>query len=78
MYSEQFIQAAEKACKELTDIERARILESIGERRPMPTEIADKLYDLMEEYGEDNNLPEDWWLVEGDTEEVYFVGTDND
>lgn len=73
MYSEQFIQAAEKACKEL----KARILESIGERRPMPGDIANKLYDLMEEYGEDNNLPEGWWLVEGDTEEVYFAGTDN-
>lgn len=53
------------------------IHEAWGERRPIPKDIADKLYDLMEEYGEDYDLGENWWLNEGDIEEVYITGTDN-
>lgn len=35
--------------------------------------IADAINDLMEEYGEDNDLPEGWWLDEvGDAEEIFW------
>lgn len=77
MYSAQFIEASQLACKELTEAEKALIHEAWGERRPIPKDIADKLYDLMEEYGEDHDLGENWWLNEGDIEEVYITGTDN-
>ena len=28
--------------------------------------LHDKIYDLLEEYGEDNDLPEGWWMNETD------------
>lgn len=33
--------------------------------------ILTRIYDLMEEYGEDNGLPEGWWLEEMDEEEIF-------
>lgn len=33
--------------------------------------LSDRIYDLMEEYGQDNDLPENWWLNEGDIEDVF-------
>lgn len=33
--------------------------------------LSDEIYDLMEEYGDDNNLPEGWWLSECDEEDVF-------
>lgn len=36
-----------------------------------------EIYDLMEEYGEDNDLPENWWLNEVDGEEdIFFAVVD--
>lgn len=34
--------------------------------------LCDAIYDLMEEYGQDNDLPEGWWLDEYDEEEILF------
>lgn len=34
--------------------------------------LCDTIYDLMEEYGDDHDLPEGWWLDEFDEEEVLF------
>ena len=34
--------------------------------------LADRIYDLMEEYGEDNDLPEGWWLDDGDLDDIIF------
>ncbi len=31
-----------------------------------------KMYDLMEEYGADNELPEGWWLDECDEDELIY------
>lgn len=28
-----------------------------------------RVEELLEEYGEDNNLPEDWWMYEGDIDD---------
>lgn len=33
--------------------------------------IADNITDLMEEYGEDNDLPEGWWYDEGDVDDIF-------
>lgn len=40
--------------------------------------LCDSIYDLMEEYGADNNLPEGWWLNDMDEEDVLFRITRND
>lgn len=34
--------------------------------------VLDKIFDLLEEYGEDNDLPEGWWQDEGSIEEDWF------
>ena len=34
--------------------------------------IADEINDLMEEYGQDNDLPEGWWFDLADTDEVFI------
>lgn len=32
--------------------------------------LADDISDLLEEYGEDNDLPEGWWCVYGDIDDI--------
>jgi len=44
----------------------------IGRRIGLPCEIEDKIYDLLEEYGEDNDLPEGWHLEYGDIEDFFM------
>lgn len=34
-------------------------------------DLLSEIYDLMEEYGADNDLPEGWWLEEMDEEEIF-------
>lgn len=34
--------------------------------------LSESIYDLMEEYGQDHDLPENWWLVEHDEESILF------
>lgn len=34
--------------------------------------ISDDIHDLMEEYGEENNLPEGWWLDETTEDDIFF------
>ena len=47
----------------------------IGCREPLPTTTADKIQDIVDEYTEDNDLPEDWC---SDYEvEDYFMEIDN-
>ena len=36
------------------------------------TGICDKIRDLLNEYGEENNLAEDWWLDFGTEEDLFF------
>ena len=35
-------------------------------------EIASEICDLMDEYGKDNDLPEDWWREFGDEDDIFF------
>lgn len=36
------------------------------------SQLSDSIYDLMEEYGQYHDLPENWWLVEHDEETILF------
>ena len=49
----------------------------IGRREPIPTELEDKIYDLLEEFGDDNDLPECWWEEFGDIEDVFMLIENN-
>lgn len=33
-------------------------------------ELADDIYDALEEYGDDNDLPEGWWMEYGEIEDI--------
>lgn len=33
--------------------------------------ISDEIHDLMEEYSEENDLPEGWWMYEGDEDDIF-------
>ena len=44
----------------------------IGRRMPITCEIQDKIRDLLNEYGEDNDLGEDWYLEYGDIEDFFM------
>lgn len=35
-----------------------------------PLHLSDQIYDLMEEFSDDNDLPEGWWLAETDEDEI--------
>lgn len=35
-------------------------------------DICEEIADLMEEYGEENDLPEGWWLEYGDEEDIFM------
>ena len=51
-------------------------LEIIGEKRCPIQQASDEIdcaiVDLMNEYGEENNLPENWWWEFGNTDDVFF------
>ena len=35
--------------------------------------ICDEIHDLMEEWSEDNEMPEGWWYEEADEHDVFFM-----
>lgn len=64
---------------QLTDIDKAEIDLAIDKSWHNHTgiliegdEIVNKICDLLEEYGHDNDLPEGWWLDYGDEEKWIF------
>lgn len=44
----------------------------IGKRMGLPYELEEKIRDLLDEYGEDNDLDEDWYLEYGDIEDFFM------
>jgi hypothetical protein len=59
---------------DMDDVERAM---TIIDHQRCPLYQADpsldcQIYDLMEEYGQDNDLPEGWWMSEIDEDEILF------
>lgn len=73
MTERQFNEAAEYANKQLKDWQVAEALDFINNRMPIPNETAAILYDAMEEWCDDNGLPEGAWLEWGDIEDVFFA-----
>lgn len=60
---------------DMNDVERAL---SIIDHQRCPLYQADpnldcQIYDLMEEYGQDNDLPECWWMSEIDEDDILFL-----
>lgn len=52
-------------CEELA----YHILATSERREPIDYHWQDTAYDLLEEFGDDYELPEGWWLEEGDIED---------
>lgn len=73
-FSGEFRRAVEyvRENKTWTEAEQAVALEYVGKRMPLPENITNAIYDLMEEYGENNGYPEGWWLEEGQDEDDIF------
>lgn len=55
-----------------TDAEEQCALDGIGAHRNLPQFIETEIYDLLEEYGEDNDLPEGWWMEYGDIDDIFL------
>jgi hypothetical protein len=69
------IEKAIKYIRENVDMEQVgyMIVQSKLQRMPvsfMYASFADDISDLLEEYGQDNDLPEGWWCEECDIEEI--------
>lgn len=62
-----------KANLEPYDIQRGWA--EIGKRMPLPQDIADKIFDLIDDYNNDNELTDDWW-DDFDAED-FFMEIDN-
>lgn len=59
---------------DMEDVSRAM---SIIDRQRCPLyqadpELDNQIYDLMEEYGQDNDLPECWWMSEITEDDILF------
>ena len=39
-------------------------------RQPITTDYDDEIHDLLEEWGEEHDLPEGWWANEADMEDI--------
>lgn len=64
--------------RENIDIELFRIcsIKSIEKKCPFSVAyplVADSISDLLEEYGEDNDLPEGWWCEYGDIDDIIVM-----
>lgn len=63
-----------RANVDMDDVEKAMAI--IGQqRRPLcqvDPSLDCQIYDLMEEFGEDNDLPECWWMSEIDEDTILF------
>lgn len=57
---------------DITEVNNA-ICKAMEVRMPVSlyaTALADDIADLLEEYGQDNDLPEGWWLEYGDIDDI--------
>lgn len=55
-----------------SDTEDERAYELIGQHYPLPYSIEWQISDLMEEFSDEHDLPEGWWLNETDEEEIFL------
>jgi len=66
-----------KEHKDWSDAEEQVALEKIDHYRcnidfAAPS-ISDKIHDLMEEFSDENDLPEGWWYEFGDEDDIFFA-----
>lgn len=63
--------------KSWSEAQDARALEIINQFRCGISQaddcISDEIHDLMEEYSQDNDLPEGWWYEFGDEDDIFFA-----
>lgn len=69
------IEKALEYIRESVDLEHVgyMIIQSKLQRMPvsfMYSSFTDDVQDLLEEYGQDNDLPEGWWCEECDIDEI--------
>ena len=72
MKKNHFKRAVEYVKQNLEHYEIEKAWTFIGRRMGLPCEVEDKIHDLLEEYGEDNDLPEGWYLEYGDIEDFFM------
>lgn len=64
------------AASQLTKLEAEYATRNEADRLPIEPSFVGKVADCMEEYGQDNDLPEGWWLEQADEEDTaYYVAT---
>jgi len=74
-----FEKAALYALSQLDEVDINHALYHMDrERLPleMVSSLSSQIYDCMEEYGDDNDLPEGWWLDYGDESDVFTTALD--
>lgn len=49
------------------------ISKKFGGKAVSEADICDEIYDCMEQYGEDNDLPEGWWMEYGDIDDIFVM-----
>ncbi len=63
--------------KKWSDADEAEALERINHYRCdigfASPEISDEIQDLMEEFSDNEDLPEGWWYNEGDEDDIFFM-----
>ena len=68
--------ALKELAKEINPLEYELALDTIGVMRCGIDFASPKIYDtireVMDEYGYDNDLPEDWWEKFGDEDDVFW------
>ena len=60
----------EQLGEEELDVIRALRNKAALFREPIPADYSDKVYNLLEEWGEEHDLPEGWWANEADMEDI--------
>ena len=59
----------EQLGEERLAVVRAQANVCYEQRRPVDTDYNDEVHDLLEEYGEENGLPDGWWEEYGEIDE---------
>ena len=72
MKKNHFKRAVEYIRQNLEQYEIEKAWTYIGRRMGLPNEIEDKIRDLLDDYGEDYDLGEDWWYDEYDIEDFFM------
>ena len=56
--------------KDALDVVHSQKIVQWEYRSPIQTDYDDEIYDLLEEYGEEHGLSEEWWSTEMDFDDI--------